>query len=212
MRGMPRRLEQFEQTVRAAIELELPYEAAPRRPVLKAPDGSPVPASVLISIGFDGPANEWSTGPAVLITRRTDQVDTHKGQMAFPGGRRDPEDRDAVTTALREAREEVGLDPEHLRVLGSMPELPTVTGFLVTPVVAMLEPPLASLSLRAEPSEIDVMLWVGLDHLRAAYRRESLEHGGVRYPIDVFEVHGHRIWGVTGTLLKNLLDRIARVG
>ncbi len=209
MGGMSSKLTQLERLARAAIALEVPYEGVPRRPRLPNPADLPVPASVLISIGLDRPGADEAV---VLVTRRTEQVDTHKGQMAFPGGRRDPEDADSVATALREAREEVGLEPEHLSVVGSMPELPTVTGFLVTPVVAILKSHAGSLSLRPEPAEIDAMFWVGLAELKQAYQRESLEQGGVKYPIDVFQVQGCRIWGVTGTLLKNLLDRIARVG
>lgn len=186
--------------------LDLPYEGVPRRPGLERANQEPVPAAVLISIAFG------KGGPAVLVTRRTHQVETHKGQMAFPGGHRDPEDTDPIATALREAREEVGLDPRWVRVVGQLPELPTVTGFQVTPIVGWVEREMELIDLQPAPAEIDGMFWIPMTRLWQEYRRESIEHAGLRYPIDVFEVDGNRIWGVTGTLLKNLLDRITRVG
>ena len=196
----------FVSRLESGLLLNVPYEGIPRRPLQVEKVKEPIPAAVLISIasGIDG--------PSVLITRRTQQVETHKGQMAFPGGHRDPEDQDAIATALREAHEEVGLDPEWVRVIGQLPELPTVTGFLVTPVVGWVARETDQIALTPAPFEIDGMFWIPMTRLWQVYRRESIEHGGLRYPIDVFEVDGHRIWGVTGTLLKNLLDRITRVG
>ncbi|MBU6374470.1 MAG: CoA pyrophosphatase [Bdellovibrionales bacterium] len=150
--------------------------------------------------------------PQVLVTRRTESVDTHKGQMAFPGGRQDPEDPSSVATALREAQEEVGLAPELVDVVATLPEMWTVTGFLVTPVLAVLKKPLDQVPLVYQVSEIDEALWVPYSRLVQTYRRETLARGSVRYPIDVFLDEPHRIWGVTGSLLKNLLERIERLG
>ncbi len=76
----------------------------------------------------------------VLLTRRTDHLHDHPGQVSFPGGRVDPEDRDVVDTALRESLEEIGLHPRHVQVIGQMPTYTTGSGFVVTPVVALVEP------------------------------------------------------------------------
>lgn len=188
--------------LRGALALESPYEGAPRG--MEAG----TPASVLIALGYFSSSSE----PHLLVTRRTHKVETHKGQMAFPGGHTDPEDDDAVATALREAREEVGLDSRDLTVLGTLPALDTVTRFRVTPVVSVVRTRLEDLSLTPAEDEIDAMVWVSLRQLREVYRREAIEHGQIRYPIDVFQVDEYRIWGVTGTLIKNLLDRMERVG
>lgn len=197
--GNPARLG-FAECLRRAAQLELPYDAVPR------PGRGGVSAAVLMAMAFSG------DDPHVLVTRRTQTVETHKGQMAFPGGHQEECDSDSVATALREAREEVGLEPDLIQVVGVLPVLETITGFCVTPVLGIVGAELPGIELEPCPKEIDTVVWVPLEQLRRVYRRESLARGGIRYPIDVFEVGPHRIWGVTGTLLKNLLDRIERVG
>ncbi len=193
---------EFRTRLASASRLELPYSVP--RPA--AAEG--VPASVLIVWGFSVSGEE----PQVLLTRRTEKVETHKGQMAFPGGGRDPEDDSVVATAIREAQEEVGLDPAHVDVLGTLPEMWTITNYLVTPVVAVLRPTIEELSLVLNEHEIDESLWVPLSSLKASYRREHLARGSIRYPIDVFLEEPYRVWGVTGSLLKNLLERLERLG
>jgi 8-oxo-dGTP pyrophosphatase MutT (NUDIX family) len=192
----------FRSRLASASQLEHPYSVP--SPLLV--EG--IPASVLIVWGFSVSDEE----PQVLLTRRTQKVETHKGQMAFPGGGRDPEDDSVVATALREAQEEVGLEPAHIEVLGTLPEMWTITNYLVTPVVAVLRPSIEELSLVLNEHEIDESLWVPLSRLQRSYRREHLARGTIRYPIDVFLEEPYRVWGVTGTLLKNLLERLDRLG
>jgi 8-oxo-dGTP pyrophosphatase MutT (NUDIX family) len=193
---------EFRSRLASASRLELPYSL----PHPAAAQG--IPAAVLIVWGFSASDEE----PQVLLTRRTEKVETHKGQMAFPGGGRDAEDDSPVATAIREAREEVGLEPEHVEVLGTLPEMWTITNYLVTPVVAVLRPSIEELSLVLNEHEIDESFWVPLSRLQESYRREHVARGSIRYPIDVFLEEPYRVWGVTGSLLKNLLERLERLG
>jgi 8-oxo-dGTP pyrophosphatase MutT (NUDIX family) len=193
----------FRSRLISASRLDLPYSS----PRISARDG--VPASVLIAWGF---SSTLPNDPQVLLTRRTGKVETHKGQMAFPGGGRDPEDESAIATALREAQEEVGLDPAQVEVLGTLPELWTITNFIVTPVLAIVRAPIEELHLVHHEHEVEETLWVSLSRLRDSYRREHVVRGAIRYPIDVFLEEPYRVWGVTGSVLKNLVERLERLG
>ena len=112
-------------------------------------------ASVLV------PLITRETGLSVLLTRRSADMPTHSGQIAFPGGRRQEEDADAIATALREAREEVGLDPFHVRVLGASDPYETVTQFRVTPIVGLVS---HLADFVADPREVDAIFEVPFAH------------------------------------------------
>ena len=118
---------------------------------IKALGGDPRVASVLVPIVLR------ENGLTVLLTQRADHLTNHAGQISFPGGRSEPEDEDAVATALREAQEEVGLSPRHVEVLGELPDYLTGTGFRVTPVVALIHPPF---ELHADALEVADMFEV----------------------------------------------------
>ena len=139
-------------------------------------------------------------GPAVLLTRRTEHLQHHAGQISFAGGSTDPSDRDAEHTALREAEEEIGLQSSQLRVLGRLPEFFIPTGYRVTPVVAWLD---REPELRADPREVAEIFYVparlALDP--AAWRIEEIERNGQRRPVWVMEFEGRRIWGATAGIL-----------
>jgi 8-oxo-dGTP pyrophosphatase MutT (NUDIX family) len=182
-----------------------------------AGDGSlwsrtPAAASVLV------PLVDRDDGLRVLLTRRTDHLRSHAGQISFPGGRQEPEDADAVAAALREAQEEVGLDPVHVEVLGSLPRYTTVTAFHVTPVVALVRPPFA---LAPDPNEVAEVFEVPLEFLMtpAHHRRHEVEVGGVRrhflsMPWTAPSSGGgalppHFIWGATAAMLRNLYRFLA---
>lgn len=196
----------FLKKLHRALEKDLPYRY-PR------PSGG-VPAAVLILIAQSEPgSNQFS----ILLTQRTEKVESHKGQVAFPGGVKDPEDDQAhglLTTALRETHEEVGIPPSEIEVVGQIPELWVTTGFNVTPFVAVsklsvLEIEKAGL-LKVSVDEIDHIFWAELSRLALpeVYQEELMEYGAKRYPIDVFNLDRYRIWGATGAMLKNLLDRL----
>src|SRR5204863_1509008 len=115
--------------------------------------------------------------PTVILTERTTHLSTHSGQVAFPGGKRDDTDRDAVHTALREAQEEIGLDPSCVEVIGTLPTYMTGSRFNITPVVALVRP---GHRLQANPNEVADAFEVPLEFLMnpAHHRRHHVEHDG----------------------------------
>ncbi|EXU81147.1 DNA mismatch repair protein MutT [Comamonas aquatica DA1877] len=142
----------------------------------------------------------------VLLTQRTEQLSTHSGQVAFPGGRQDPEDADATATALREAQEEVGLDPGQVEVLGSLPVYETGTAFMVTPVVALVQPDAA---LYPNPYEVADVFEVPLRFLLdpAHHQRHRLHWQGLErewFSMPYLDAGRERyIWGATAGMLRN---------
>jgi 8-oxo-dGTP pyrophosphatase MutT (NUDIX family) len=146
-----------------------------------------------------------------LITKRTQNLDSHPGQMAFPGGMQDPKDTHPVKTALRETDEEVGISPDQLEVLGELPKLFTLSsGIWITPVVASLKVSIESVELKPNGAEIETTHWVSISALMepGVYCDESFEYRGKQVITPVFSIKGEKIWGVTGVLIKNFLDRI----
>jgi 8-oxo-dGTP pyrophosphatase MutT (NUDIX family) len=155
-----------------------------------------------------------STSLAVVLTRRTDDLRHHAGQVSFPGGRVDANDAGPVDAALREAHEEIGLPPAQAQLLGYLDPLATVTGFRVLPVVARIP---ADFVPRPEPSEVAEVFEVPLAWLMAPENlaRIAIEFGGRARHVLEFRRHdaspGQRIWGVTASILFNLRERLAEV-
>ena len=146
----------------------------------------------------------------LLLTRRSHLLSHHRGQVAFPGGRHHPEeDRDLQATALREAHEEIGLEPADARVLGMLDDIETVaTRFVITPFVGVVPHPYC---WRPSEAEVAAIFTVPLRVLQApeSARQELWDFGGERIPIDTFPVEGHVIWGATQRITRNLLDVMA---
>ena len=149
----------------------------------------------------------------VLLTRRTDQLASHSGQIAFPGGKIDPTDADAVAAALREAEEEIGLTPDRVEVLGALPDYLTGSAYCVTPVVALVRPGAA---LRPNPHEVADVFEVPLAFLMdpANHRRHAGDWQGQRVewlamPYDETGVERF-IWGATAAMLRNLYRYLSR--
>jgi 8-oxo-dGTP pyrophosphatase MutT (NUDIX family) len=173
-------------------------------------DRSPTAASVLVPLML---RDELT----VLLTQRTDHLTDHPGQVSFPGGRREPEDVDAVATALREAEEEIGLNPEDVEVIGQMPTYTTGTGFVVTPVVAFVR---AGTPLTLDPHEVADVFEVPLSFLMnpANHRWHALELGGstrefLSMPWLGVDAHDnpreYYVWGATAAMLRNFYRFLA---
>ncbi|CAN5671942.1 CoA pyrophosphatase [soil metagenome] len=149
----------------------------------------------------------------VLLTRRTDALRRHGGQVSFPGGRVDPVDADPVATALREAREEIGLASGQAQALGFLDPLDTVTGFQVLPVVARLASGFVAVP---EPGEVAEVFELPLDWLLDPANLDTfaVDHLGRQRQVLEFRRHpdaaSQRIWGATASILYNLRERILR--
>ena len=147
--------------------------------------------------------------PRLVLTVRTDDLPSHAGQVALPGGRRDPGDADALATALRESEEEIGLDPLLVTPLGYLDNFETISGYCITPVVARIAEHAA---LKAAPGEVAEVFEVPLAFFLdpANLHRYTMEFRGHRREMVEFVHGGHRIWGATAAILLNLLKRMGR--
>ena len=157
------------------------------------------PAAVLVAV-TDRP------DPGVILTVRREHMRTHAGQVAFPGGRVDPGE-DAIAAALREAQEELLLDPAAVSVIGTADRYRTVTDYLVTPVIGVIPP-----DLPLEPHEHEVADWFEaplafiLDPANQ-HRRSALFQGRERHYYEI-DWNGRRIWGATAAMIVNLTRRL----
>lgn len=172
----------------------------------KFSERAPADAAVLV------PLVQHDDGLSVLLTQRTAHLPTHAGQIAFPGGKVDAQDSGVHAAALRETHEEVGLHPRHVEVIGQLPVYITGTGFHVTPVVALVQPPF---ELTPNPGEVDAVFEVPLAFLMnpAHHRRHAFDWQGRQRqwfsmpylqtlpeasdPVERF------IWGATAGMLRN---------
>jgi 8-oxo-dGTP pyrophosphatase MutT (NUDIX family) len=168
------------------------------------PDNAPAAAAVLVGLV------PRAAGLQVLLTRRTEDLRHHAGQVSFPGGRIEPTDVDARAAAIRETTEEIGLSPAVLVPLGYLDPLATITGFRVTPVVAAIDPDYVA---RPDPGEVAEVFEVSLAWLLAPenlQRRVIDVRGRPRSVLEFVDrgIPGQRIWGVTASILFNLRQRL----
>ena len=155
------------------------------------------PAAVLV------PLVERGRVPTVLLTRRTDHLHHHPGQISFPGGRVEDADTSPIDTALRETQEEIGLDRRHIELIGTLPDYLTGTGFRVTPVVGLVTPPF---ELTLDAFEVAEAFEVPLSHFLdpANHEEHSIVHEGRLRSFHAMPYQGYFIWGATAGIIMSL--------
>jgi len=157
------------------------------------------PAGVLV------PVLVTSGGARLFLTKRSSALKHHPGQIAFPGGKQDDGDADIIAAALREAKEEIGLDPGNVDVLGTLPAHETVTSFVVTPVVGMIRTPFDPV---VEAGEVDEVFDVPLSHVLTPdnFSIQSRRFRGRQRHYYTVPFGPYYIWGATARILRSLAD------
>jgi 8-oxo-dGTP pyrophosphatase MutT (NUDIX family) len=145
-----------------------------------------------------------------VFTKRRDDLRRHPGEISFPGGRYDEGEADLRETALREAHEEIGLDPDAVEIVGALQPTPTIaTGYAVYPFVGLIEP---GHTWTPSAREVAEVIELPLDELRAGYGRRRLVRRGLPIRTDTYQVGDRLIWGATARILADLIDRIHHIG
>ena len=170
-------------------------------------EGLPIPAAGLADAAVLVGLVPHAAGTTVLLTRRTDALRNHAGQVSFPGGRVEPDDADAIAAALRETGEEIGVPVHQISPIGLLDPLITITGFRVLPVVAMIDRDYLAVP---DPREVAEVFEVPLAFLvdPANLGHHHVEFGGRRRRVLEFRYPAQRIWGVTASILWNLRKRL----
>ena len=152
------------------------------------------------------PIRGWPENPAITFTERRADLAKHAGEISFPGGRCDPGDRDAAATALREAHEEIALDPSSVEIAGALPPVGTfITSYRIMPFVGLIAP---ETELRPNPGEVETILEFEIEALARAYEMRRLVRRGLPIRTPAFEMGRHLIWGATARMLAELLHRL----
>lgn len=153
------------------------------------------------------PLYGWPDEPGLIFTKRREDLRRHAGEISFPGGRRDEVDADLMTTALREAEEEIALNPGRVELVGALPPTSTfVTNYRVHPFVGLVAHP-GELGLRPNPSEVETVLTFSLAVLREGFAMRRLVRRGIPIHTPTYEVEGQLIWGATARILGDFLER-----
>ena len=187
------------------------------RPVLLDPEEAAaldvhgrIDAAVRVPLYWTPTDSDGAGGLGVVLTKRRDDLRRHAGEISFPGGRQDIDEDDLRETALREAREEIGLPSEAVDLIGALQPTPTIaTNYSVYPFVGLIEP-----GHEWAPSafEVELVLELPLADLRAGYDRRRLLRRGVPFRTDTYVVGDHLVWGATARILADLLERVDAAG
>jgi 8-oxo-dGTP pyrophosphatase MutT (NUDIX family) len=172
------------------------------------PGRTPSPPTRLRAASVLVPLIERENGLTVLLTQRTPHLSMHAGQVAFPGGGQEPEDADAIATALRETEEEIGLSPERVRIIGRLDTYVTGSNYRVTPIVGLLRQPF---TLLPDPVEVAAIFEVPLAFVvdPANHERRQREFNGTVRHFYVLPHQERYIWGATAGMLVNLAELLA---
>jgi 8-oxo-dGTP pyrophosphatase MutT (NUDIX family) len=195
-----------EEEIRQRLNTYFDQEQEPESPYTKLwGDGGPRPAAVLIP--FLCSQNGWEL---LFIRRSLHPKDRHGGQVAFPGGRCDPEDPNAIKAALREAHEEVGLNPKDVRILGRLRDMLTITNYRVTPIVGSIPWPY---SLTPQPDEVSRIFSIPLKWIADPGNRDvqkrKIQHQGKPIPVIHFKPYDDEIlWGASARMTMLLLEAL----
>jgi 8-oxo-dGTP pyrophosphatase MutT (NUDIX family) len=150
----------------------------------------------------------WPEKPGLILTERRADLRSHAGEISFAGGRRDEGDADFAATALREADEEIGLDPASVELAGALtPTTTFASGYRIYPFVGLIPDP-EDLELEPSPDEVETVLAYSLEVLRENYAMRRLVRVGIPIHTPTYEVEGQMIWGATARILGELLDRL----
>lgn len=161
-----------------------------------------IEAAVLVPLFIAGETPE----PHVVLTKRRADLRRHAGEISFPGGRKDPEDADLSATALREAEEEIGLNRSHASLLGTLPTTSTfATNYVIHPFVATIP---AGTAWTLSAKEVDEVLELPLEEVRAAKTITNIERRGITFQTDAYIVNGNIIWGATARILQHLFEAL----
>jgi len=182
------------------LEVRARLDSPPPRRLAGRPAAELRPAAVLVALYIDG-SELWT-----VLTKRTDTLPNHPSQIAFPGGSREVGE-DAWTAALREAREEIGLEPGQVLRLGELDEADVPSGFRIVPCVGAIPHPHELRPSEAEIAEIIRLPLLAFTNPRLVEER-PLVYDGVRRSLRVYHVGGRQIWGMTARILHDLLERL----